>query len=237
VRAPEVRRTRLEDDALVAAATAGNESAFAELYSLHRREILMLATRILGSADDAEDIAQETFLRAWQKRQSYQGRSLFRTWLYRIATNACLDALARRRTGRRFTLGSEPNAVRRDSAEMESIAANGPGPDAQIIARETLELALLASIRLMPPKQRATLFLTDALGWSAKDIADLLETTVPSVTSALQRARAKLRVHLPDRMTWAPGLKPSPEERGLLRRLVDAAERADAEPFAEMIAD
>jgi RNA polymerase sigma-70 factor (ECF subfamily) len=204
----------------------------------YRRELQVHCYRMLGSFEDSEDLVQETFLRAWRKRKSFEGRSSFRAWLYRIATNACLDALKRRprlaATGREASevLWPQPYPDRL----LEGIATTDAEPDAAVVSKETIELAFLAAIQHLPPNQRAVLILRDVLGWSAKDAASLLETSVASVNSALQRARATLKTHLPERrLEWAPGLDPSEEERALLQRYVDASERADADAFVEML--
>ena len=198
-------RNRAEAAALVAAARGGNESAFAALFERHRRELHVHCYRMLGSLEDAEDLVQETFLRAWRKRASFQGRSSFRAWLYRIATNVCLDALAR---DRRRAPPSSPVDVPRLQPDpdhlLDGIAPAEAEPDAAIISKETIELAFLVAIHHLPPRQRAALILRDVLGWSARETASLLEGSVVSVNSALQRARATLREHLPPRrLDWA----------------------------------
>ena len=146
-------------------------------------------------------MVQETFLRAWRKRASFAGRSTFRAWLYRIATNACLDALdaSARASGRAARRG--PAAAPSEVAWLQpypdelldGIAPSDEAPDAAVVSRETIELAFLVAIQHLPPRQRAVLILRDVLGWSAKDTAALLETSVASANSALQRARATLK--------------------------------------------
>lgn len=230
----EATRDRDEVGAVVAAARAGDESAFAVLVERHRRELQVHCYRMLGSFEDSEDLMQETFLRAWRKRESFQRRSSFRAWLYRIATNACLDALARhpRRaaTGEVTWLQPYPDRL------LDELAPAGDEPDAVVVEKETIELAFLVAIQHLPPRPRAVLILRDVLGWSAKDTAALLDGSIASVNSALQRARAALRKHLPERrLEWAPGSDPSEEERALLDRYVDATERADADAFVEMM--
>jgi RNA polymerase sigma-70 factor, ECF subfamily len=221
----------MTEDHAVAAAQAGDESAFAALVEPHRRELHVHCYRMLGSFEDSEDLVQETFLRAWRKRATFAGRSTFRAWLYRIATNACLDALARRprpaldqpgNPGEVLWLQPYPDHL------LEEVAADEAEPGAAIAAKETIELAFLVAIQHLPPQPRAVLILRDVLGWSAKDTADLLETTVASVNSALQRSRAAMRKHLPERrLEWAPGEDPSAQERALLDRYVEASERGD----------
>jgi RNA polymerase sigma-70 factor (ECF subfamily) len=185
----------------------------------------------LGSFDDAEDLVQDTFLRAWRARDTFDAGdgSRLRAWLYRIATNACLDALRRR---------SRQGPTARSPADLpwlqpypdrllNEIVADDPGPETTVLARETIELAFLAAIQLLPSRQRAVVILRDVLGWSAIESAQALDLTVPAANSALQRARASLREHLPERrLDWA-GAPSSAEERALLLRFIDAHERAD----------
>ena len=225
----------------VAAATADDEFAFSELTERYRPELRVHCYRMLGSFEDAEDLTQETFLRAWRKRTSFEGRSSFRAWLYRIATNACLDALERRprpmpRAQAAGAASEVPWLQPYPDRLLEEIATTDAEPDAVVVAKETIELTFLVAIQHLPSKQRAVLILRDVLGWSAKDTAALLEGSVASVNSALQRARAALKEHLPERrLEWAPGSDTSNEERALLRRYVDASERADVEAFVELM--
>jgi RNA polymerase sigma-70 factor, ECF subfamily len=211
---------------------------FAATLELHRRELQVHCYRMLGSLDDSEDHVQETFLRAWRSRASFgaDGRFELRAWLYRIATNACLDTL-RRRPARVLppdvAEAVDPTAPIPPPAELPWLQ---PYPDRlldEVVARETIELAFMAAIQHLPPRQRAVLILRDVAGWSAKDAAALLELSVPAVNSALQRARATLRDRLGERHEWSGS--PSAEERDLLRRYVDAHERADADALAELL--
>jgi RNA polymerase sigma-70 factor, ECF subfamily len=228
------------------------ESAFAASLERHRRELQVHCYRMLGSLEDSEDLVQETFLRAWRGRASFgsEGRSSFRAWLYRIATNACLDVLRgrpRRVVPPELAPAGDPTAPPPPPADLpwlqpypdrllESIAASEEEPGAVVVARETIELAFIAAIQHLPPRQRAVLILRDVLGWSAKDSASALDASVASVNSALQRARATLRERLPERRTeWARSPQPSEEERYLLRRYVDAHERADPDALAELL--
>jgi RNA polymerase sigma-70 factor, ECF subfamily len=173
-----------EERAVVAAVNAGDQAAFAALAERHRRELQVHCYRMLGSLDDAEDLVQETFLRAWRKRQSFEGRSPFRAWLYRIATNACLDALdgRDRRVLPQDVVPAEPDplAPPPPSADLpwlqpypdRLLQGAAPGdmePDAVVVERETIELAFLAAIQHLPPRQRVTLILRDVLGWSARE--------------------------------------------------------------------
>jgi RNA polymerase sigma-70 factor (ECF subfamily) len=231
-----------EDADAVAAATAGDESAFSELSERYRPELRVHCYRMLGSFEDSEDLTQETFLRAWRKRASFEGRSSFRAWLYRIATNACLDALERR--SRRVPQLQEAGTATFEvpwlqpypDRLLEEIATTDAEPEAAVVAKETIELAFLVAIQQLPPRQRAVLIMRDVLDWSASDAAAVLDGSVASVNSALQRARAALKKHLPERrLELAPGSDASQEERVLLRRYVDAHERADADAFVELM--
>ena len=244
----------IEQDAVVAAATSGDQAAFAALAERYRRELQVHCYRMLGSFQDAEDLVQETLLRAWRRRQQFQGRSSFRAWLYRIATNACLDALAnrsRRVLPYQVVPPTDPRAASPPSADpeiawlqpypdrlLDQVAPGDTEPAAQVVAKETIELAFLAAIQLLPPRQRAVLILRDVLGWSAREAATLLEASVPGVNSALQRARATLRRQLPPRrLDWAPSAAPTQEERAVLQRYIEATERADPAALAELLAE
>jgi RNA polymerase sigma-70 factor, ECF subfamily len=214
-----------------------DEAAFTALAERHRRELQLHCYRMLGSFDDSEDLVQETLLRAWRNRARFQGRSSFRAWLYRIATNACLDALERRpgRAGG-WPAVEVPWLQPYPDRLLEGIAPSDSEPDAVAVTRETIELAFLAAIQHLTPRQRAVLILRDVLGWSAKDTAALLDTTVASANSALQRARETLKERLPARrLDWGPATDPSDEERALLARYMDAHERADATAVAQLL--
>jgi RNA polymerase sigma-70 factor (ECF subfamily) len=214
----------------------------------HRRELLVHCYRMLGSLPDAEDAVQETSLRAWRYRDSLKPGMPLRPWLYRVATNTCLDAIAR--DERRALLGAKAEADEGWTGEPEDVVWLGPIPDsalepaapsantpeAMTVARESIELAFLTVIQLLTPQQRAALILCDVLDWSAKDAADLLEITVPAVNSALQRARAKLRERLPSHKPASPaGAGASAAERDLLKKYVAANEAADFRSFASII--
>jgi RNA polymerase sigma-70 factor, ECF subfamily len=216
-----------------------DEAEFGVLFERHRRELQLHCYRMLGSLHDAEDMVQETFLRAWRNREGFEGRSSFRTWLYRIATNACLDGLAKTRKRPAEVdggYGEIPWLQPYPDHLLDEVAATEAGPDSTVVAKETIELAFLAAIQHLPPNQRAVLILRDVLGWSAKDAAALLDTSVPSANSALQRARETMQKRLPARRAeWAREAAPSEEERELLRRYIEAHERADVERFAELL--
>jgi RNA polymerase sigma-70 factor, ECF subfamily len=241
-----------ESNAVVAAARAGDEAAFSRLVERYRPELQVHCYRMLGSFEDSEDLVQETLLRAWRGRASFSPRatSSFRAWLYRIATNACLDVLRgrpRRILAPQGAPAADPAAPPSPPTDLPwlqpypdrllgQVAPAHDEPGAVVVARETIELAFLAAIQHLPPRQRAVLILRDVLGWSAKETASLLEASVASANSALQRARATLRDRLPERRTeWGPASGTSDEERELLRRYVEAHERADLEALAELL--
>jgi RNA polymerase sigma-70 factor, ECF subfamily len=214
-----------------------DEAAFSELAERYRPEMRVHCYRMLGSLEDSEDAVQETLLRAWRRRETFEGRSTFRAWLYRIATNACLDALGRRERRLQVATGPEvPWLQPFPDHLLEEIPAPEDEPDAAVVAKETIELAFMAAIQHLPPRQRAVLILRDVLDWSAKDTAGLLDSSVASVNSALQRARAAMQRHLPERrLEWAPGADASQEEQALLERYLNATDEADAEAFVEMM--
>jgi RNA polymerase sigma-70 factor (ECF subfamily) len=252
VRAEDDLQRRADEMGLISAAKGGDERAFAMLTNRYRRELRVHCYRMLGSFDDAEDLVQETLLRAWRGLPgfSFEGRWSFRAWLYRIATNACLKALARNpRRLLPWQLGppGAPGGPLQPASELpwlqpypdhllEAPAPSADEPEAVAVAKETIELAFLATIQLLPPRQRAVLIVRDALGWSASEAASLLDTSVASVNSALQRARATLRERLPKRRTdWAPASDPTAEERAVLQRYIQAHERGDAAAVAELL--
>jgi RNA polymerase sigma-70 factor, ECF subfamily len=216
--------------------TIENETAFGALLERHRRELQVHCYRMLGSFEDSQDAVQETFLRAWRKRDTFEGRSSHRAWLYRIATNTCLDALDRRPRRLAARQAEVPWLQPFPDALLEEIPASEDEPDVAVVAKETIELAFLAAIQHVPPRPRAVLILRDVLGWSAKETAALLDTTVASANSALQRARATLRRELPERrLEWRPGEDPGEAERALVARYIDATERGDAHAVAAMM--
>jgi len=210
-----------------------DRDAFAALAERHRHELQLHCYRMLASFDDAQDLVQETFLRAWRKRSSYAGRSSFRAWLYGIATNACLDAIARRAR----TLAAAPS-FEVTWLEPYPEAELDAGPDDAVIAKETVELAYLVAIQHMTPQSRAVLILRDVVGLPAQETADQLGITVAAVNSALQRARAVLAEQLPaERAEWAPGAEPEAAEKALLDRYVRATEAADIEALKATLAE
>jgi RNA polymerase sigma-70 factor (ECF subfamily) len=215
-----------------------DKQAFTALAERHRRELHLHCYRMLASVHDAEDAVQETFLRAWRSRETYVGRSTFRAWLYRIATNVSLDIIRRRPTvatrtedgGRAFEVPwLEPYPE-------DLLTAVEEQPDAVALANETVELAFLVAVQQVPPRGRAVLILRDVLGWTARDTAELLDITVAAVNSSLQRARAVLQEHLPARRTeWsAEGER---AEKELVARYVAVAEDHDTEQLLALIRD
>jgi RNA polymerase sigma-70 factor, ECF subfamily len=240
-------RPDAEEDSVVTAVLAGDHAAFGQLAERYRTPLQVHCYRMLGSYDDAEDMVQETLLRAWRKRETFQRRSTFRAWLYRIATNACLDFLDRRP---RQPVPFDPAPAPESAASPHEVPWLQPVPDrlldgavsaeaepqAAVIAKETIELAFLTAIQHLPPRQRAVLVLRDVLGWPAKDAADLLETSLASVNSALQRARLALKEHLPQRRSeWGPDTDPNEAERALLQRYMEAHERLDLSAITELL--
>ncbi|XVS67272.1 RNA polymerase subunit sigma-70 [Actinosynnema sp. CA-299493] len=194
----------------------------------HRHELRVHCYRLLGSFDEAEDLVQETFLKAWRARDTFEGRSSFRAWLYRIATNACFDVI-----NRRPAHGVTEQVPVADVPWLQPFpdALLDAEPHAEVVARETIELAFLAAVQHLPAKQRAVLVLRDVLGWPASETAALLEDTVPAVNSALQRARVTMRKHLPQRRADWSG-EPNPKEKAVVRKLVEATERCDMDLMA-----
>jgi RNA polymerase sigma-70 factor (TIGR02960 family) len=214
-----------------------DEAEFSGLAERHQRELHVHCYRMLGSFEDAEDTVQETFLRAWRRRETFEGRSTLRAWLYRIATNACLDLLAKRRPapaagGEVLWLQPYPDRL---LDELATEAADDP--EAVAVAQETIELAYLVAVQHLAPRPRAALILRDVLGWPAKDVADLLGDSVNSVNSALQRARAGMREHLPaERQDWTGGDEDA-ATRELVRRFTDASVATDVAALATMLRD
>jgi RNA polymerase sigma-70 factor (ECF subfamily) len=210
--------------ALLGAAQAGDEWAFRELVEPYRHALEVHIYRMLGSAQDTEDLVQETLLRAWRALDGFEPRAQFQTWLYRIATNASLDELERR--PRR----PEPVDPFPDRPADEGVAPTYD-PVARYAIREGMELALLRAIQELPGRQRAVLIFRDVLGWSAVEVAEVLESTVASVNSALQRARATIDRHLPSPAGAAAGAA----ERELVGRYVEAFERDDVDGLVRLL--
>jgi len=211
-----------------------DEAAFTLLVERHRRELQVHCYRMLGSFEESEDLVQETFLRAWRRRETYEARSTIRAWLYRIATNACLDTLSKR-SRPALSPGEVPWLEPYPDRLLDEAAASGDDPEAVVAARETIELAFMVAIQHLPPRQRAVLILRDVLRWPASDTASLLDVSVTAANSALQRARATLKQELPERrLEWAPQQQTA-AERALVQRYIDASERNDAQALVAML--
>ena len=209
------------------------QPAAAEQLEQYRRELTGYCYRMLGSAFDAEDAVQETMVRAWRSLDRFEGRSALKSWLYRIATNVCFDALSgRERRARPMDLGPAQEPLFENLAELPEVTwiTPLPTPDELAEQRESLRLAFVAALQLLPPKQRAALILCEVLKWQATEAAELLETSVASVNSALQRARATLAT--------ADVCAPSElddETRALLERYVSAFEAYDIDRLTELL--
>ena len=234
----------------IAIAPAGSVPATAERDALasrleqHRVELTGHCYRMLGAAFEAEDAVQETFIRAWRSFDTFEGRSALRSWLYRIATNVCLDMLgSRQRRARPMDLSSASSASEPLGAALVETAWVEPVPDERVvpaggdpadvaIARESIRLAFVAALQHLPPRQRAVLILREVLHWHADEVAELLGTSVASVNSALQRARATMA----SRDVAAGGGQALDEAaRALLRRYVDAFERYDMDSLTALL--
>jgi len=240
------------DQALIEQARSGDQAAFATLVEPHRRELQVHCYRILGSVQDAEDALQEALLSAWQGFGGFEGRSSVRTWLYKVATNRCLDAL--RSQGRKppevpmTVRGVEPPEPTRLSEVfwlqpypdvlVDDLTDPAPGPEARVESREATSLAFITALQLLPPRQRAVLVLRDVLGYRAREVAAMLDATEESVTSALKRARATLSQELGHRSSHAPApALDSPEEARLVERFVDAFTRSDVDALVALLTD
>jgi RNA polymerase sigma-70 factor, ECF subfamily len=210
----------------------------------HRPELTAYCYRMLGSPFEAEDAVQETFLRAWRSYEGFEGRSALRSWLYRIATNVCLDMLqGRERRARPMDLGPAQEPVASNLSTLPEATWIQPAPDSLVAAdgdpaevaatRETVKLAFVAALQHLPPRQRAVLILCEVLRWKASEVAELLDTSVASVNSALQRARATLEASNVSAEGRSPALSADDEE--LLARYVEAFERYDMEALTALI--
>ncbi|NUR72356.1 MAG: RNA polymerase subunit sigma-70 [Hamadaea sp.] len=216
-----------------------DEATFTELATRLRRELHVHCYRMLGSFDEAEEVVQEVLLRAWRGRHDFAARSSARVWLYRIATNACLDQIRRRAR-------STPPSGR--SAELPEVAWLQPYPDLLLdevataadpgeiaVERETIELVFVAALQLLPARQRAVLILRDLLDWPVDKIAPVVAASVTAVNSALQRARATVREKLPHRSEWKRPAGLTDDEKQLLRRYVAAHERGDIDTVVSLL--
>ena len=213
-------------------------------FETHRRELTAHCYRMLASPFEAEDAVQETFIRAWRAYDRFEGRSAVKTWLYRIATNVCFDMLnGRERRARPMDLGPSREPVESNLHTLPEVTWIEPMPDSAIgkasdpaevaVAHETLRLAFVAALQHLPPRQRAVLILCEVLRWQASEVAELLETSVASVTSALQRARATLEAQNLSATETAPTV--DEEQQELLARYVQAFERYDIDALTSLL--
>lgn len=249
---PSIHTGAMPEPAVLSAAIAGDPAAFAALVEPYRRELHAHCYRMLGSVYDADDASQETLLRAWRGLSGFQGRSSLRSWLYTIATNACLTQIGRR--PKRvlpidYGPATDPHIVPGrpmvESAWVEPYPDEQIGvedglaaPEARYEQREGIELAFIAALQHLAANQRAVLILREVLGFSAKETAEMLDTTVASVNSALQRARAAVEERVPEQSQQST-LRSLGDDglRELVDRYVDAWERCDVEAFASMLAE
>ena len=236
---------------LVSRAQAGETEAFARLTDPHRRELLVHCYRMLGSVQDAEDVLQETLLAAWQGISGFEGRASVRTWLYRIATNRCLNA--RRSAGRRQAkewdvAGVQPPEPTRlgevvwlqplPDTLLDDRSDHAPGPEARVEQSESISLAFVTALQLLPPRQLAVLVLRDVLGFHAKEVSEMLDASVESVTSALKRARAGMQRRRGAADVHAPApVADSPTEQALVAEFVRAYEAADLDAVVALLTD
>ncbi len=242
----------MRDDALgepvLARARAGDEQAFRELTEPHRRELQLHCYRILGSVHDAEDMVQETLLAAWRSLEAFEGRASVRSWLYRIATNRCLNALrARTRRPREVpAMGDSLPPTRRSVAVwlepspdvlLEDIPDRAAGPAARYEARESIELSFIVGLQHLRPRQRAAVVLGDVLGFRTAEVAEMLDTGEASVKGALQRARATLRARLPAADRERAPRPNSAGERQLVERFADAVQSGDVDEIVSLLTD
>jgi RNA polymerase sigma-70 factor (TIGR02960 family) len=244
-------RVDLVADDLISQARAGDGDAFRELTEPHRRELHAHCYRMLGSLQDAEDAVQDTLLAAWQGLGGFEERASLRTWLYRIATNRCLNALrtASRRPAREWNVpGVEPPEPTRlgeavwlepyPDALLASVTGAPPSPEARYEQAESISLAFVAALQALPPRQLAVLILRDVLGFHASEVAGMLDSTVESVTSALKRARATLE----RRRHTAEGREPppvpgSPAEDAIVAKFTTAYQSADLDALVALLTD
>jgi RNA polymerase sigma-70 factor (TIGR02960 family) len=234
---------------LITRARAGDGDAFRELTEPHRRELLVHCYRMLGSFQDAEDVLQDTLLAAWQGLRGFEGRASIRTWLYRIATNRCLNALrsVNRRPAKEWDIPEvEPPEPTRlgeivwlepyPDALLEGVINAPLGPEARYEQTESISLAFVTALQVLPARQRAVLILRDVLGYHANEVADMLDSTVDSVNSALKRARVSLQRRLPPTGEHEPPPTPdSPAEQALVAKFVRAYASGDVDALVALL--
>jgi RNA polymerase sigma-70 factor, ECF subfamily len=243
--------TQASEQRLLAAARGGDGAAFDALVAARRAEIHVLCYRMLGSAHDADDAVQDVLVRAWRGLPRFDGRSALRSWLYRIATNVCLDALAKRprrvlpmdygSLGGRATFGNpEPHdpSIWVEPYPDRPIERDLAGPEARYEQRQALELAFVAALQHLPPRQRAVFVLRDVVSFAPSEIADMLATSTAAVNSALQRARETIEARLPDRSQQETLRALGPARlRERVAEIIDAFERGDVEAILACLAD
>jgi RNA polymerase sigma-70 factor (ECF subfamily) len=241
----------LGTDDLITKARAGDNAAFEALTQPYRRELQVHCYRMLGSFQDAEDAMQDTLLSAWQGLGGFEERASLRTWLYRVATNRCLNARrsASRRKAKEWDVpGVEPPEPTRlgevpwlqpyPDSQLEGVIDLSPGPDARYEQTESTSLAFVTALQLLPPRQLAVLVLRDVLGFHADEVADMLGSTVESVNSALKRARAGLETKLPSGADRVPAPDPdSPSEDAIVAKFVAAYESSDLDSLVALLTD
>ena len=225
--------TDADEATFIEVVRSGDPARFALVTERHRRELQVHCYRMLANYEDAQDMTQETFLRAWHKRESFKGHAAPRTWLYRIATNACLDFLEKREDRTPVPSGLPDSEVLYLQPYPDRMLPEDP--QESVVARETIELAFIVAVQHLPPRQRAVFILRDVLGWPASKASDALELTVASVTSALQRARVTMRGRLPDRRLDWRGAELSKDERGVVKAYIEAHERNDLDGLASLL--
>ena len=236
---------------LIARARAGDGEAFRELTEPYRRELHVYCYRMLGSLQDAEDALQDTLLGAWQGLKGFEGRASIRTWLYRIATNRCLNARrsASRRPAKEWDIAEyEPPEPTRlgeivwlepfPDALLEGVMDVPLGPEARYEQAESISLAFVTALQVLPPRQLAVLVLRDVLGFHADEVADMLDSTIDSVNSLLKRARASLQRRLPTSADREPAPAPdSPSEQATVAEFVRAYESGDLDALVALLTD
>ena len=244
-------RTIPPEASLLARARLGDETAFGALVDPYRRELQAHCYRILGSVQDAEDLLQDTLLSAWRGLEGFKGQASLRAWLYRIATNASLNALRRRsRRPREIASPLEPPGYAEPSrleepvwvepypdVLLDGLPERASGPAARYDTREAIEIAFVIALQHLPGRQRAVLVLRDVLGFRAAEVAAILDTTESSVNSALQRARTALEARRPAGWRERVPLPRSAPERAIVGRFADAFERGDVDAVVEMLAE
>jgi RNA polymerase sigma-70 factor (ECF subfamily) len=228
-------------------ARAGDENAFQELVEPYRKELQLHCYRILGTLQDAEDQLQETLLAAWRGLERFEGRASLRAWLYRIATNRCLNMLRDRKSRpQEVRMVEPPEPTRRvepiwldpyPEVLLEGLADTAPGPEARYEMREAVGLAFVAGLQQLPPRQRAALVLRDVLGFRTAEVAGMLDSSESSVKSALQRARTTLDERVPAGVRERAHLPRSSRERKLLDRFAAAVERGDNDSVVALLTD